>query len=124
MKIDKINFDGKKNSIEVLDKIFAGKINKKLVANVLYKTNTNYKGRKSKTKQNTIILYTIVDKDLAKYLAVETEALTTMPCILPKSLPDGIGKTARPFRPLPFQTPATYHAFLMILAMTQFSRAI
>ena len=39
MKIDKLNLDGKKNTIEVLDKIFSGKINKKLVDNVLYKTN-------------------------------------------------------------------------------------
>ena len=31
MKIDKINLDGKKGSIEVLDKIFSAKINKKLV---------------------------------------------------------------------------------------------
>ena len=56
MKIDKINFDGKKNSIEVLDKIFAGKINKKLVANILYKTNSNYKWRKDKTKQKNEII--------------------------------------------------------------------
>jgi len=56
MKIDKINFDGKKNSIEVLEKIFAGKINKKLVANILYKTNANYKGRKAKTKQKNEII--------------------------------------------------------------------
>ena len=51
MKIDKINLDGKKSSIEVLDKIFAAKINKKLVNTVLYKTNANYKGRHAKTKQ-------------------------------------------------------------------------
>ena len=51
MKIDKINLDGKKDSIEVLDKIFSAKINKKLVDNVLYKTNANYKGRHAKTKQ-------------------------------------------------------------------------
>ena len=31
MKIDKINLDGKKESIEVMDKIFSGKINKTLV---------------------------------------------------------------------------------------------
>ena len=37
MKIDKINLNGKKDSIEVLDKIFSAKINKKLVNNVLYK---------------------------------------------------------------------------------------
>ena len=56
MKIDKINIDGKKNSIEVLDKIFAAKINKQLVSNVLYKTNANYKGRKAKTKQKNEII--------------------------------------------------------------------
>ena len=51
MKIDKLNLDGKKSSIEVLDKIFSAKINKKLVNTVLYKTNANYKGRHAKTKQ-------------------------------------------------------------------------
>ena len=51
MKIYKLNIDGKKNSIEVLDKIFSAKINKKLVNTVLYKTNANYKGRHAKTKQ-------------------------------------------------------------------------
>ena len=51
MKLDKINLDGKKSSIEVLDKIFSSKINKKLVNSVLYKTNANYKGRHAKTKQ-------------------------------------------------------------------------
>ncbi len=51
MKIDKINLSGKKDSIEVMDKIFSAKINNKLVNNVLYKTNANYKGRHAKTKQ-------------------------------------------------------------------------
>ena len=51
MKIDKLNLDGKKSSIEVLDKIFSAKINNRLVSNVLYKTNANYKGRHAKTKQ-------------------------------------------------------------------------
>ena len=51
MKLDKLNLDGKKSSIEVLDKIFSSKINKKLVNSVLYKTNANYKGRHAKTKQ-------------------------------------------------------------------------
>ncbi len=51
MKFDKLNLDGKKSSIEVLDKIFSAKINKKLISNVLYKTNANYKGRHAKTKQ-------------------------------------------------------------------------
>ena len=51
MKIDKLNLDGKKVSIEVLDKIFSAKVNHKLVNSVLYKTNANYKGRHAKTKQ-------------------------------------------------------------------------
>ena len=51
MKLDKLNLDGKKDSIEVLDKIFSAKINPKLINNVLYKTNANYKGRHAKTKQ-------------------------------------------------------------------------
>jgi len=55
MKIDKINIDGNKESIEVLDKVFAAKINKQLVSNVLYKTNANYKKRKAKTKQQNEI---------------------------------------------------------------------
>ena len=55
MKIDKLNLDGKKDSIEVLDKIFSAKINKKLVDSVLYKTNANYKGRHGKTKQQNEI---------------------------------------------------------------------
>ena len=56
MKIDKLSLDGKKDSIEVLDKIFSGKIYKQLVNNVLYKTNANYKGRRAKTKQKNEII--------------------------------------------------------------------
>ena len=56
MKISTIDIDGKKSSIEVLDKIISSKVNKKLVSFVLYKTNTNYKGRKSKTKQKNEII--------------------------------------------------------------------
>ena len=37
MKLDKITIDGKKDTIEVLDKVFGSKINKQLVSNVLYK---------------------------------------------------------------------------------------
>ena len=51
MKIDKLNLDGKKTSIEVLDNIFSAKINDRLVSSVLYKTNANYKKRHAKTKQ-------------------------------------------------------------------------
>ena len=51
MIIEKISIDGKKDTIEVLDRIFSAKINSKLVSSVLYKTNANYKGRHAKTKQ-------------------------------------------------------------------------
>ena len=56
MKVDSININGKKNSIEVLDKIISSKINKKLISLVLNKTNSNYKGRKAKTKQKNEII--------------------------------------------------------------------
>ena len=56
MKIDKINLDGKKDTIEILDSIVSAKINKKLVSSLLYKTNANYKGRKAKTKQKNEII--------------------------------------------------------------------
>ena len=55
MKVNKINIDGVKNPIEISDKIIGAKINNKLVSNVLYKTNANYKGRKAKTKQKNEI---------------------------------------------------------------------
>ena len=51
MKVETLKLDGKKGSIEVTDKIFSAKINKKLVSAVLYKTNANYKKRHAKTKQ-------------------------------------------------------------------------
>ena len=56
MKIDKISLDGKKTPIEVKDKIFSSKINETLISEVIYKTNANYKGRKSKTKQKNEII--------------------------------------------------------------------
>ena len=56
MKIEKFKIDGNKETIEVSDKIFAAKINNKLVSSVLYKTNANYKGRKAKTKQKNEII--------------------------------------------------------------------
>ena len=55
MKLEKINIDGKKAPIEISDKIIAAKINPRLVSQVLYKTNANYKGRKAKTKQKNEI---------------------------------------------------------------------
>ena len=56
MKIDKQNIEGKKNTIDVSDKLVDAKINIRLVSNVLYKTNANYKGRKAKTKQKNEIV--------------------------------------------------------------------
>ena len=51
MKVETIKLDGKQGSIEVTDKIFSAKINKKLVSTLLYKNNANYKKRHAKTKQ-------------------------------------------------------------------------
>ncbi len=56
MKLDKLNIDGKKNTIDISDKIVGAKINNKLISNVLYKTNANYKSRKAKTKQKNEII--------------------------------------------------------------------
>ena len=56
MKLEKFNIEGKKESIEVLDKLFSAKINKQLVSNVLYKIKANQKGRKAKTKQKNEII--------------------------------------------------------------------
>ena len=56
MKVDNISLDGKKTSIEVMDKIFSSKVNEKLISKVIYKTNANYKGRKAKTKQKNEII--------------------------------------------------------------------
>ncbi len=56
MKIDKISLDGKKDAMEVADKIFTKKINKKLISEILYKNIANFKGRKAKTKQKNEII--------------------------------------------------------------------
>ncbi len=55
MKLDKVSIDGKKNTLEVTDKIFTNKINKKLINEILYKNISNFKGRKAKTKQKNEI---------------------------------------------------------------------
>ena len=55
MKIEKLNIDGKKDTIDISEKIVAARVNDKLVSHVLYKTNANYKGRKAKTKQKNEI---------------------------------------------------------------------
>ena len=46
MKIEKFTIEGKKETIEIEDKIFSSKINWKNSSKVLYKLNSNYKGRK------------------------------------------------------------------------------
>ena len=56
MEIEKLSIDGKTTTVKVADKILSAKINKKLVSNVLYKTNANFKGRKAKTKQKNEII--------------------------------------------------------------------
>ena len=56
MEIEKLSIDGKTTTVKVADEILSAKINKKLVSNVLYKTNANYKGRKAKTKQKNEII--------------------------------------------------------------------
>ncbi len=56
MKIDKLSLDGNKQSLEITDKIFANKFNKKLISEILYKNIANFKGRKAKTKQKNEIV--------------------------------------------------------------------
>jgi len=56
MKLDKLNLNGKKESIDVMDKLFSAEINNKLISSVLYKINANYKGRHGKTKQRNEVI--------------------------------------------------------------------
>ena len=56
MKFDILSIDGKKQSIDVMDKIFAAKPNKKAISDVIFKMNINLKGRKAKTKQKNEII--------------------------------------------------------------------
>ena len=56
MKIDKLSIDGNKNTLEITDKIFSNKMNKKLISEILYKNIANFKGRKAKTKQKNEII--------------------------------------------------------------------
>ena len=52
MKINTINLNGKSRELEIAESIFSSKINKKLVAHVLYSKSANSKLRLAKTKQN------------------------------------------------------------------------
>ena len=56
MKIEKFDINGNKKSIEVSDSVFKIKVNKILISNIIYKLNSNYKGRKAKTKQKNEII--------------------------------------------------------------------
>jgi len=56
MKLEKLSIDGKKDILEITDKMFANKINKKLISEILYKNIANFKGRKAKTKQKNEII--------------------------------------------------------------------
>ena len=56
MKIEKLSIDGKKHNLEIADIIFAKKINKKLISEILYKNIANFKKRKAKTKQKNEII--------------------------------------------------------------------
>ena len=56
MKIETQNLNGDKSSIDVNDKIFATKLNKTVISNVLYKQFANIKGRRAKTKQKNEII--------------------------------------------------------------------
>ena len=55
MKIEKMSLDGKKIPLEINDKIFAKKVNKKLISEILYKNIANYKGRKAAAAQEMMI---------------------------------------------------------------------
>ena len=73
MKIDKLSIDGKKQSIEVLDKIFSAKVNNQLVSGVIYKLNANFKGRKAKTKQRNEIGLEIFEN--VKFVDVKSKTI-------------------------------------------------
>ena len=51
MKLDKLNINGKKESIEVLDKIFSAKINKKLTISEKIKAAEQAKKTPDKKKK-------------------------------------------------------------------------
>ena len=56
MKIEKININGEKKSLDITGKIFIDKNYDKLINAVIYRQNANYKGRKAKTKQKNEII--------------------------------------------------------------------
>ena len=50
MKIDTFDILGKKNSIDISEKVFSAKVNEKLISHVFYSQNSNAKLRLAKTK--------------------------------------------------------------------------
>ena len=55
MKIDAIDIDGKKKTLNISEKIFSVNVNEKLITNILYSQIANYKPRLAKTKQRNEI---------------------------------------------------------------------
>ena len=55
MKINTISIDGKGSEFELSEKIFSAKVNRKLIAHVLYSDVANSKPRLAKTKQRNQI---------------------------------------------------------------------
>ena len=55
MKIDAIDIDGKKKTLNISEKIFSVNVNEKLITNILYSQIANYKPRLAKTKQKNEI---------------------------------------------------------------------
>ena len=70
MKIDKLSIDGKKQSIEVLDKIFSAKVNNQLVSGVVYKLNANFKGEKQRQSKEMKLLVQRLKFTLKKELVM------------------------------------------------------
>ena len=56
MKIETFDINGKRNSIEIPEKIFSAKINEKLISHAFYSNNANTKLRIAKTKQKNEII--------------------------------------------------------------------
>ena len=56
MKIETFDINGKRNSIEIPEKIFSAKVNEKLISHAFYSNNANTKLRIAKTKQKNEII--------------------------------------------------------------------
>ena len=78
MKLDKFSIDGKKDSIEVLDKIFSAKVNNKLLAVYFIKQTQIIKvdmlRQSNKTKLEVQLLKFMLKKELVE-LGTQVEKL-------------------------------------------------